>query len=164
MAAGKRERTRSRADEAALAVPQDLMGAPGYVARRLYQAYLAIWVRTVDSTVTGPQFAVLVAVDKHPGEDQGSLALVAALDWSTMADVVRRLEKRGLVVRRPAEHDGRRKLLYLTDEGKQVLVEVNRRARELDKLLLPDWSEARRRRWLDELYEVAGHWESLVED
>jgi len=140
------------------------MAAPGYVARRLYQAYLANWVRTVDSTVTGPQFAVLVAVGTHPGEDQGSLARVAALDWSTMADIVRRLEKRGLVARLPSAQDGRRKLLYLTDEGKQALVEVNRRARALDDRLLPDWSEARRRQWLDELYQVAAHWESLVED
>jgi DNA-binding MarR family transcriptional regulator len=81
-----------------------------------------------------------------------------------MADIVRRLEKRGLVARLPSAQDGRRKLLYLTDEGKQALVEVNRRARALDDRLLPDWSEARRRQWLDELYQVAAHWESLVED
>lgn len=150
--------------DAPLEIPPELLAAPGYVARRLYQAYLAAWVRTVDSNVTGPQFAVLVVVNKHPGEDQGSLAHIAALDRSTMADVVRRLEERGLLARETAPNDGRRKLLYLTEAGEQTLAEVNRRARELDVKLLQGKKAADTRRWLAELNEMAAHWESLLED
>ncbi|MCP2236121.1 MarR family winged helix-turn-helix transcriptional regulator [Prauserella halophila] len=147
-----------------LPIPQELLDAPGYVARRLYQAYLAVWVRMVDASITGPQFAVLVAVDDYPGEDQGSLAHVAALDRSTMADVVRRLEARGLLTRETAENDGRRKLLYLTDEGHEQLAGVNRRARDLDQKLVQGNDVTVTKQWLAELNALAEYWESLVED
>ena len=48
------------------APPADLVAAPGYGARRMYQAYLAAWSRHVDPVLTGPQFAVLSAMpDAH---------------------------------------------------------------------------------------------------
>ncbi|MBB3663961.1 MULTISPECIES: MarR family winged helix-turn-helix transcriptional regulator [Prauserella salsuginis group] len=147
-----------------LPIPQELLDAPGYVARRLYQAYLAAWVRMVDASITGPQFAVLVAVNDYPGEDQRSLGHVAALDRSTMADVVRRLEVRGLITRETAENDARRKLLYLTEEGREQLAGVNRRARDLDKKLVQGNDVTVTEQWLAELNALAEHWESLVED
>ncbi|MFI0444326.1 MarR family winged helix-turn-helix transcriptional regulator [Actinomadura sp. 6N118] len=142
--------------------PPELLAAPGYVARRLYQSYVALWTRLVDPVLTGPQFAVLTAVNKYPGVDQGSLAASVALDRSTMADIVRRLEDNGLIVRHTATHDGRRKLLYLTGEGERRLDEVNRRARQLDEDLMRGHSAADRDRWLREMTSLAAHWESLL--
>ncbi|RSN16760.1 MarR family winged helix-turn-helix transcriptional regulator [Amycolatopsis roodepoortensis] len=136
---GESARTGRRRDDTpavAPATPSDLLAAPGYGARRLYQAYLAAWNRHVDPVLTGPQFAVLSAVRAYPGSDQSSLAGAVALDTSTMADLCRRLERRGLIQRVESPHDARRKLLSLTDEGKSVLSQVNRRARRLDKALL----------------------------
>ncbi|GAA4671526.1 MULTISPECIES: MarR family winged helix-turn-helix transcriptional regulator [Amycolatopsis] len=118
------------------APPPDLLAAPGYGARRMYQAYLAAWNRHVDPVLTGPQFAVLSAVRAYPGSDQSSLAGAVALDTSTMADLCRRLEQRGLIRRVESPRDARRKLLSLTEEGSTVLTQVNRRARRLDKALL----------------------------
>ncbi|AGM07361.1 MarR family winged helix-turn-helix transcriptional regulator [Amycolatopsis keratiniphila] len=136
---GESARTGRRRDDTPAvtpATPSDLLAAPGYGARRLYQAYLAAWNRHVDPVLTGPQFAVLSAVRAYPGSDQSSLAGAVALDTSTMADLCRRLERRGLIRRVESPHDARRKLLSLTDEGKSVLSQVNRRARRLDKALL----------------------------
>lgn len=164
MVAGRKSTANDRTGDAPLPIPRELLDAPGYVARRLYQAYLAAWVRQVDPTMTGPQFAVLTAVDNFPGEDQGSLAHVAALDRSTMADVVRRLEDRGLVVRHPAMNDGRRKLLHLTEHGELQLREVNLRARQLDVELLRGYRAAEYKRLLEELNQLAERWEGLVED
>jgi DNA-binding MarR family transcriptional regulator len=143
------------------ATPPELLAAPGYVARRLYQAYLSAWVRKVDATLTGPQFAVLTAVSNYPGVDQGSLASSAALDRSTMADIVRRLEDRGLVIRKTAENDGRRKLLYLSKEGVAKLAEAEKRTRALDEVLLADYSPRQRQRLLDELTDLAELWEQI---
>lgn len=123
-------------ESASLATPQALLEAPGYLVRRLYQAYVAAWVRQVDNVLTGPQFAVLVAVAEHPGSDQGSLASAIALDRSTMADIARRMEQRGLITRTPDVADGRRKLLALTPLGEETLVASNRRARALDERLM----------------------------
>ncbi|WP_344524680.1 MarR family winged helix-turn-helix transcriptional regulator [Streptomyces albiaxialis] len=144
--------------------PEALTAAPGYQVRRLYQAYLAVWVRAVDPTLTGPQFAVLTAVNAAPGSDQSSMASAVALDTSTMADVARRLEKRGLLERRTAAADGRRKLLYLTEQGEHALREANGRARELDERLLDPYPPERRDELLRELTALADHWESLGGD
>lgn len=116
--------------------PEAIRRAPGYVARRLHQAYTAAWVRKVDATLTGPQYAVLTTVEVHPKVDQGSLAHTVALDRSTMADVCRRLEERGLIERTTAPSDGRRKLLALTDHGRESLEEIRRRVLALDVELL----------------------------
>lgn len=147
------------------APPAALLAAPGYQVRRLYQAYLAAWVRSVDPTLTGPQFAVLTAVDAAPGHDQSAMASAVALDTSTMADVARRLEKRGLIVRRTAADDGRRKLLYLTEEGERTLREADGRARDLDERLLEGYEPgAERSELMRELTELADRWEGLSGD
>ncbi|MGW6057819.1 MarR family winged helix-turn-helix transcriptional regulator [Streptomyces sp. NPDC055189] len=144
--------------------PAALTAAPGYQVRRLYQAYLAVWIRAVDPTLTGPQFAVLQAVDASPGRDQRSMASAVALDTSTMADVARRLENRGLLLRKTAADDGRRKLLYLTEEGERTLLDANRRARELDERLLEPFGAERREEVMHLLTSLADHWEGLTED
>ena len=112
--------------------------------------------------LTGPQFAVLQCVDANPGWDQRSIARLVALDTSTMADVARRLEDRGLLDRRASTHDGRRKLLYSTREGVKVLRAANKRARALDKLLLEQYSEEERAQLIDTLRSLADLWEMLA--
>lgn len=141
--------------------PEALFAAPGYQVRRLYQAYLAAWTRSVDATLTGPQFAVLTAVDAAPGHDQSAMASAVALDTSTMADVARRLEGRGLLVRRTAADDGRRKLLYLTEDGVRVLRGAEDRVEALNKRLFAYHSDDERERLIRELTALADHWEGL---
>jgi DNA-binding MarR family transcriptional regulator len=147
-----------------LPVPPELLAAPGYAARRLYQAYTAAWVRLVDPVLTGPQFAVLTAVNAYPGVEQGSLASSVALDRSTMASIVARLEDRGLISReRPAE-DGRKRLLYLTEQGREVLAATDRKARDLDVLLMQGCDADEQAALLRRLTALSEHWESLVGD
>ena len=160
---GKSTAARGAGSEA-VTTPAELLAAPGYVARRLYQSYVALWTRAVDPILTGPQYAVLTAVDNHSGVDQGSIASSVALDRSTMADIVRRLEDNGLIVRHTAPHDGRRKLLHLTEAGSRHLEEVNGRARELDEQLLKGYSPAERERVLREISALAAQWEALMGD
>jgi DNA-binding MarR family transcriptional regulator len=144
-----------------VSTPPGLLTKPGFLTRRLYQAYVSAWVRTVDGTLTGPQFAVLVAVNEQPGLDQRSLAYAVSLDTSTMADVALRLEARGLIRRVADPTDGRRKLLELTPEGTQVLEDVDRRARALDELLLEGLDEGARAELLTTLQVLSDRWASL---
>ncbi|SDG53074.1 MarR family winged helix-turn-helix transcriptional regulator [Pseudonocardia oroxyli] len=147
-----------------LPAPEALLTAPGYVARRLHHAYTAAWQRYVDPVLTGPQFAVLTAVDAYPGVEQGSLARAVALDRSTMASIVKRLEDRGLIRRVTPPEDGRKRLLHLTDEGAEVLRAAYEKTRELDRLLMRDMAETDETTLLTRLNGIAEHWESLVED
>ncbi|MER5886216.1 MarR family winged helix-turn-helix transcriptional regulator [Streptomyces sp. NPDC001941] len=144
-------------------IPAALTAAPGYQVRRLYQAYLALWAREVDPVLTGPQFAVLQAVEGNPGRDQRSMAAAVSLDTSTMADVARRLENRGLLARHTAAADGRRKLLHLTDAGRAALREANQRARTLDKLLLESFGADGGESLVSTLQALADRWEALTE-
>jgi len=138
-----------------------LLVAPGYLARRMYQSYVALWNREVDAVMTGPQFAVLTATQAYPGVDQQSLASSVALDTSTMADIVRRLEQHGLIRRKTAPDDGRRRLLYLTEKGTTRLAEVTQRSRALDQKLISGTSEHRERA-LEELRTLGASWEALA--
>jgi MarR family transcriptional regulator, temperature-dependent positive regulator of motility len=146
----------------AVPTPPELFDMPGYLSRRLYQAYLALWGKRVDPVLTGPQFGVLSAVQAFPGSDQGSVAAAVVLDRSTMADVARRLESRGLLERVADDADGRRKLLYLSDEGEKVLAEVTRRVASLTGPLLAPLSEAEQVAFMATLRRIADHWESLA--
>ncbi|MGW7260842.1 MarR family winged helix-turn-helix transcriptional regulator [Streptomyces sp. NPDC054834] len=141
--------------------PTALLEAPGFLVRRLYQAYISAWTRGVDSSLTGPQFAVLTAIDAQPGCDQRSMAAAVSLDTSTMTDIVRRMEKNGLITRQTSGNDARRKLLYLTDGGRNVLEKANRLARELDEKLLRLYGPAERAELIRVLGSLADHWESV---
>ncbi|MET8468202.1 alpha/beta fold hydrolase [Streptomyces sp. NPDC006422] len=147
-----------------VATPDELSHAPGFLARRLHQAYLAAWLHDVDATLTGPQFAVLQITGENPGCDQRSIAALAALDTSTMADVARRLENRGLLSRTPSPADARRKLLNLTDEGRATVHDANLRARKLDEELLRPIPAEQRADVLRHLAVLADHWERLGQE
>ncbi|GHD21748.1 MarR family winged helix-turn-helix transcriptional regulator [Nocardiopsis kunsanensis] len=145
-------------------IPPELLTAPGYLVRRLFQSYTALWGSVVDSTLTGPQFAVMRAIRRTPGGDQGSLASAAALDRSTMADVARRLDRRQLIERRTCTSDTRRKLLYLTPEGERILAETAAHAAHLDELLLAEFSPDERTQVVEGLLSLSEAWERLVEE
>lgn len=145
--------------------PEPLRGAPGFLVRRLYQAYSAAWLRHVDTALTGPQFAVMTAVHSYPRIDQGSLAASVALDRSTMADVCRRLEDRALIRRDTAPADGRRKLLTLTTQGETVLEDVTRRVGRLNLRLMHGDEEAGEfASLLATLDRLSARWEQVADE
>lgn len=65
------------------------------------------------------QYAVLRALQIHPGIDQVTLAEKVALDTSTTADIAARLESKGWIVRELLPR--RQRSLRLTQEGVSVL-------------------------------------------
>jgi DNA-binding MarR family transcriptional regulator len=145
--------------------PEPLRGAPGFLVRRLYQAYSAAWLRHVDTALTGPQFAVMTAVASYPRIDQGSLAASVALDRSTMADVCRRLEDRALIRRDTAPADGRRKLLTLTAQGESVLDDVTRRVGRLNlRLMRGDEEAGEFATLLATLDKLSERWEQVADE
>jgi MarR family transcriptional regulator, organic hydroperoxide resistance regulator len=67
-----------------------------------------------------PQLGALKALDPDHPVAMSELATILGCDNSNVTGIVDRLEYRGLVERRPAEHDRRVKLLALTDEGREL--------------------------------------------
>ncbi|MEL6829493.1 MAG: MarR family transcriptional regulator, partial [Pseudomonadota bacterium] len=59
------------------------------------------------------QFAVLAALHDEDGQSQSSLVDATGIDRSTLADMVSRMEKSGLVARVKSNSDGRAKAVSL---------------------------------------------------
>ncbi|WP_407177419.1 MarR family winged helix-turn-helix transcriptional regulator [Bradyrhizobium sp. STM 3562] len=98
---------------------------PGYLFRRMQQIAVAIFVEECKTFETTPvQYAALVAIQTHPGIDATRLSAVIAFDRSTLGSVIERLEAKGLIERKPASHDKRVKLLYLTRAGAKLLRDI----------------------------------------
>ena len=67
-----------------------------------------------------PQVMALRQLDPDEPKPMSELALALRCDNSNVTGIVDRLEDRGLVERRPAEHDRRVKMLLITERGAQV--------------------------------------------
>lgn len=70
--------------------------------------------------VTAPQRLVVRIVGRFPGISAGKVAEILHLHPSTLTGVLRRLERRRLVVRRVDPTDGRRALLELSPAGRAI--------------------------------------------
>jgi DNA-binding MarR family transcriptional regulator len=77
-----------------------------------------------DSGLTHFEYLVLAGLSESPGRSRrmSDLAGFANGSLSRLSHVVKRLEQRGFVERRPAEDDGRITVATITDSGYEVLV------------------------------------------
>lgn len=70
--------------------------------------------------VTGPQRLTIRLIGRFPGMPAGQLARLLHVDPSTLTGILKRLERQGLVRRRPDPRDGRRALLGITEKGRRI--------------------------------------------
>ncbi|MCZ7665516.1 MAG: MarR family transcriptional regulator [Thermoleophilia bacterium] len=105
-----------------------------YRAQLLMKKELARQFRPHD--ITPEQWAVLNRLWECDGQTQRQLADRTFKDQPTMARICRRLEEKGLVVRRPCPDDGRASLVNLSAEARTLIPELIPRAvRTLQKAL-----------------------------
>ncbi|MEZ5899160.1 MAG: MarR family winged helix-turn-helix transcriptional regulator [Hyphomicrobium sp.] len=71
--------------------------------------------------LTARQLVVLEIVAREDRPSQTNICERSGIDRSTIADMVRRLVKKGYLARRRSRADARRYAVQLTDEGRQVL-------------------------------------------
>jgi DNA-binding MarR family transcriptional regulator len=116
-----------------------LFARPGFLVRRLHQIHVAMFFEECKShNVTPVQYGILTAVSAIPDLDQTSLGQEVGLDRTTTADVVKRLEDRGLVERRPNPLDKRTRHVRLTPEGETVVESLRGdMARAQERMLAP---------------------------
>lgn len=74
-----------------------------------------------ESELTPRQFEVLRAVANQAEPSQTALVEATGIDRSTLADIVRRLVSRGLLVRKRTRHDARMYAVRLTANGEKAL-------------------------------------------
>lgn len=131
----------------------------GHLLRRAQQVHQAVWQRDVSIEVTSVQFAALAVLDRVPGASQAELGGELFLDRSTIADIVSRMARRGLLARTQDAEDRRRNILHLTEAGRATLAELRPRVAAIEPILtgaLDDGERAELRRMLRAMLAYAG--------
>ena len=116
-------------------IRQVLWSRPGYLVRRLNQIHYALFSEACKlHNITPVQFGVLTALSIKPLLDQTEIGSELGLDRTTTAQVLKRLEEKKLIARRPHPSDRRSRQSMITEEGiramgllHQGMVEAQRR-------------------------------------
>ena len=120
----------------------------GHLLRRAQQLHHALWNREVSLEVSSVQFTALSVLDRRPGVSQAELGAELDLDRSTIADIVERMVRNGLIARSQSLEDRRRKVLSLTPLGERTLIDLRPSVDRVEQLLVeslaPDASDALR--------------------
>lgn len=107
-----------------------------------------------DGDLTPRQLAVLVTVAQNEGLSQTGLVDRTGIDRSTLADIVRRLQRKGLLQRRRTKEDARAYAVKLTEEGRRVLRTAEPAARRVDERILEALPNKQREQFIDELQAI----------
>ncbi|MBD9734181.1 MarR family transcriptional regulator, partial [Streptomyces sp. H28] len=139
----------------------DLATHPGHLARRLQQAHHLLWNTMVSEDITSPQYAVLNALVAEPGLDQRTVGERVGLDRSTIAEVVARLVRRGLLGKDRDPRDGRRFLLHPTADGERTHRRLTVRTGRMNRVFLAPLDAAEQAVFIELVRRVADAAESL---
>lgn len=127
----------------------------GFVLRRAQRVHKALWFDALGGSVTGPQYSCMLAIGRWPESDQQTVSEIIGLDKATTGGIVNRLAQRGLVGRGADSGDLRRRVLFLTDEGRASMPRFAEGAIAVHRELvarLPDGAESE---FIDLLVTVA---------
>ncbi len=139
-----RDTTTSKLDRS----PLHLLHRAGQCAADIFQAELG------EGDLTPRQYAVLVTVSLNEGLSQTHLVERTGIDRSTLADIVRRMLKKGLLQRRRTKEDARAYAVKLTEEGWRVLKSAEPLTRKVDERILSALSAGQRDRLLQDLNSI----------
>lgn len=97
---------------------------------------------------------MLLAVSQDEGLSQTDLVARTGVDRSTLADIVRRMLKKGLLTRRRTRADARVYSVRLTDKGREALKSAEPAAKSAEERLLASLDGDERRLFLETLSQI----------
>ena len=99
-----------------------LQHTPQHLLRRAQQRALDIFHDAIGRDgPTAPQYGVMLAIYQNPGMSQSQLIKLQGIDRSTLAEMIKRLVRQGLLARSRTSTDKRADMLTVTELGEQVL-------------------------------------------
>lgn len=110
------------------------------------------------------QFPQLIALYEHDGLTPTELSRAVDIEPGTMTKTLRRMERDGLVERRPDADDGRAVRIYLTPRARDLERELMATAISINEAVTDGLSETRRREFRRDLRNVITRSEQLLNE
>ncbi|WP_203290979.1 MarR family winged helix-turn-helix transcriptional regulator [Maricaulis parjimensis] len=143
----------------------ELTDSPGHLLHRAQQFAAERFTKAMSSAkLTQRQFAVLHATGAQEGLTQTELVKATGIDRSTLAELVARMVRNGLLEREKLPDDARANAVRLTDDGRALLEAATQGAQEADKLILSALPKNKRASFLETLRRIADTLEKGEED
>ena len=109
-----------------------------------------------DDDLTPRQLAVLVTVADNEGLSQTGLVDRTGIDRSTLADLVKRMQRKGLLQRRRKKEDARAYAVKLSEDGRRLLRTAEPLGKRIDQRVLDALPTGRRAEFLGALQTIVG--------
>ncbi len=133
--------------------PMDL--SPVHLLHRAGQCAAEIFAAEMGQEgLTPRQFTVLRTISENEGISQTGLVDLTGIDRSTLADLIRRLQKKGLIQRRRTKQDARAYAVKLTESGWAMLKAAEPGAERVDGRLLEALPESQRHEFMEALSTI----------
>jgi DNA-binding MarR family transcriptional regulator len=143
-----REATKEASNSRLERSPIHLLHRAGQCAGDIFQMEMG------GGDLTPRQYAVLLTVSLNEGLSQTNLVEKTGIDRSTLADIVRRMLKKGLLSRRRTKEDARAYAVKVTEEGWRQLKSTDPIAKRVDEKILAVLSANQRERFLQDLNTI----------
>ncbi len=105
--------------------------------------------------LTGPQARLLLALDRHPNENQVFYAERLEIEPITLTRIVDRLEDAGWIERKSDPSDRRARILHLTDKSRSIIVRLRASVEALFEAMLAGFDPAERTLFASFLERIA---------
>jgi len=114
-----------------------LKGSPGHLLRRAQQYAHDLYSKDVGAAGPTPrQFEVLHVVSQNPQLSQTDLVRHTGIDRSTLADMIARMIKKGLLSRKRTKEDARANAVSITPAGRRMLKAADAKVNKSDREVL----------------------------
>ena len=132
-----------------------LEGLLGYNARRAALVIIDHFVRGMAEFDLRPvDFSVLSVIHHNPGVTSRQLCASLNILPPNLVGLIKALEQRGLIERRPHPQDGRALGLHPTEQGQVFMQKAEARASELEGQAAQGLSEAEQKQLIDWLQRI----------
>ena len=133
-----------------------LTESPGHLLHRAQQFAAERFTKAMaGAKLTQRQFAVLHATAQEEGLTQTQLVKTTGIDRSTLAELVARMVKNGLLEREKLADDARANAVKLTESGRALHETATRGAMDADKAILSALPKSKRASFIETLRRIA---------
>lgn len=116
--------------------------SPGYLVNHLARLFAgALQSRIKPMGLSTGVFPVMLHLWQEDGITQRDLVGLVGVEQATMANTLSRMERDGLIERRPDPDDGRARRIWLTDQGKSLHAAATSAARQENMSVLAGLSQ-----------------------